>query len=242
MSSTSTIPPEFFKAGRTAFRPVIEEGDGPLLSSKFSGRPWLAVNERWPCCPNCQRPMQLFVQLYLPELPTPERERLGDTGLLQLFYCTSSEPLCEVECEAYGPFAKSVVARFIEAPTEEANTTAAGPKEPFAARRIAGWDALPQDLPNWEESDELGFELSDDAYEELDELGAPYSRDKLGGWPFWVQGMEYPDCPRCQTRMAMVMQIDSEDSLPYMFGDMGVGHLTRCPNHPDVLAFAWACY
>jgi hypothetical protein len=26
-----------------------------------------------------------------------------------------------------------------------------------------------------------------------------------------------------------------------MFGDMGIGHITQCPEHLDVVAFGWAC-
>ncbi len=67
------------------------------------------------------------------------------------------------------------------------------------------------------------------------------SGDKLAGWPVWVQGMEHPSCPRCGRRMWLVFQLDSEDHLPFMFGDMGTGHLTQCPEHLEVVAFGWAC-
>lgn len=39
----------------------------------------------------------------------------------------------------------------------------------------------------------------------------------------------------------MLFQIDSNTNLPYMFGDVGCGILTYCPEHPDVLAFGWDC-
>jgi len=41
--------------------------------------------------------------------------------------------------------------------------------------------------------------------------------------------------------MGLVFQLDSEDSLRPMFGDMGCGHVTQCSVHPDVLAFGGAC-
>ena len=66
-------------------------------------------------------------------------------------------------------------------------------------------------------------------------------RDKLAGWPLWVQGPERPRCPQCRSTMRVVFQIVSEDTLPIVFGDMGTGHLSVCPKHPDVLAFGWAC-
>jgi hypothetical protein len=56
-----------------------------------------------------------------------------------------------------------------------------------------------------------------------------------------VQRVEYPNWPTCDARMGLVLQIDSEDNVPHMFGDVGCGHITQCPNHPEVLAFGWAC-
>jgi hypothetical protein len=38
-----------------------------------------------------------------------------------------------------------------------------------------------------------------------------------------------------------VFQVDSEDNVPFMFGDVGCGHITRCPDHKQVVAFGWAC-
>lgn len=77
--------------------------------------------------------------------------------------------------------------------------------------------------------------------EALQEAVPNATGDKLGGWPAWVQGVEYPDCPRCGARMALLFQLDSEENVPWMFGDVGCGHVTRCPAHPDEVAFGWAC-
>ncbi len=41
--------------------------------------------------------------------------------------------------------------------------------------------------------------------------------------------------------MALVFQIDSNCSLPYMFGDAGCGTLHRCLAHPEQLGFRWDC-
>ena len=40
--------------------------------------------------------------------------------------------------------------------------------------------------------------------------------------------------------MKFVLQIDSKHNLPIMFGDVGTGYVTQCPDDPEVLAFAWA--
>ncbi|TXD39438.1 DUF1963 domain-containing protein [Lujinxingia vulgaris] len=242
MTTARALPPTLLTHRRTAYRPRTAEGDGDLLASKFSGRPWLKADEAWPTCPNCNKPQQLFVQLNLATLPQPEQQRVGKSGLLQLFYCTSSDPLCEVECQAFFPFARSVMARRIDDPTGPTNLNASGPAEPFAPRRIESWEPIEDDVPGYEELYQMGHEISPEEEQALEEAERPATGDKLGGWPAWVQGVEYPNCPQCDAQMEVVLQIDSEDNLPYMFGDMGAGHLTCCPNHPDVLTFAWACY
>ena len=65
--------------------------------------------------------------------------------------------------------------------------------------------------------------------------------DKLAGYPHWVQGVEYPNCPECNRRMELAFQLDSEDHLPFMFGDVGCGPITQCPEHKEVVTFGWAC-
>ena len=75
----------------------------------------------------------------------------------------------------------------------------------------------------------------------LYEQDFPKTGDKLLGWPAWVQGIEYPECPVCSDSMKFIFQIDSEDNLDYMFGDVGCAHITQCEKHPERLAIAWAC-
>jgi uncharacterized protein YwqG len=87
----------------------------------------------------------------------------------------------------------------------------------------------------------LGIDVRDLEGDAAEAISLAEAGDKLGGWPHWIQGIEYPSCPRCKHRMELVFQLDSEDNLPYMFGDVGIGHITQCPEHPDVLTFAWAC-
>lgn len=135
----------------------------------------------------------------------------------------------------------------------------------FDAQTIVGWDRI-DDWPHQEESEKLGLAFEYDfaartvsvswaqgayqsaplPYEELEGedgqlLLGPQSRDKLAGWPAWVQGVEYPACRVCGETMRLVFQIDSDDHVPFVFGDVGTGHITQCPHHPDVVAFGWAC-
>ena len=117
---------------------------------------------------------------------------------------------------------------------------AALPENAFPAKLIEGWREL-DDYPNAEEGELLGIELTDDQWETLGAEGRPGTGDKLAGYPAWVQGVEYPNCLVCGASMRLVFQIDSEDNLPFMFGDVGCGHITQCKTHPEQLAFGWAC-
>ena len=131
------------------------------------------------------------------------------------------------------------------------------------AKTIVDWTEF-VDYPNPQEHEELGlqytydwdshpFQLRVECPEvglvveglEADGLAEKISSaapgDKLAGWPHWIQGAEYPVCPQCSQRMGLVFQLDSNDHLPFMFGDMGTGHITQCPAHKDIVAFGWAC-
>jgi uncharacterized protein YwqG len=226
---------------RTTWLPVVKNKTGSVLTSKFSGIPLLDNNESWPKCANCHQEMQLFVQLNADELPAAAKQQAFGNGILQVFYCTNDEQQCEAECEAYFPFAKSTLLRIINPANMVANTLNVSPViNAFEEKVIVAWKAS-DDYPNCDELDELGIELNDAEIDLLYERDYPKAGDKLLGWPAWVQGIEYPDCPDCGDRMKFIFQIDSEDNLDYMFGDVGCAHITQCEKHPDRLAIAWAC-
>lgn len=235
------------KFKKPSWYPIVKDGDGGLRDSKFSGIPWLGKNEQWPVCANCKEPLQLFLQLNLNNLPEELEGEFGK-GLLQLFYCTNTVFNCEAECEAYLPFAKSVIVRIIDC-NEEGEKLRIPLMEYFPAKLITGWEKQ-EDLPSPEEFIELqdneGLPLKkyeqDLLYELLsNNLASSLPGDKLGGWPLWIQNIEYPSCPLCNKRMRLIFQLDSEINIPYMFGDVGCGHITQCKEHKDRLAFGWAC-
>jgi uncharacterized protein YwqG len=208
--------------------------------------------EDWPICKGCERPMQFFLQMPLAGLPTDFAAR-GD-GMLQMFYCSQDDGACET----WRPFSGTHMVRLLTASASVASHPPGLAQ--LSARSIERWSEL-VDYPHPEEHGELGLVYEYDFPNKLvsvscDELGIALADldidvaetianaepgDKLGGWPAWVQGVEYPDCPQCGRRMALVLQLDSEDNIPHMFGDVGCGHITQCPDHPQVLAFGWAC-
>jgi hypothetical protein len=44
------LGPWLAKHCRLAWRPVVEDGDGPPAASKFSGTPWIGPDAPWPDC------------------------------------------------------------------------------------------------------------------------------------------------------------------------------------------------
>jgi hypothetical protein len=223
---------------KTAFIPKTEQVDGAFnADSKFGGLPYLRSSDDWPVCPNCQNHMQLFLQLNLRLIPNGV-----ENALIQLFYCTNETPCCDSDCEAYSAFSKSVVCRKIDIQNQSMSIKPML-ENIFPERRIIGWDKI-DDFPHYEEFSELGLNIDLDEYDIIEQegIGIPATGDKLFGWPYWVQSVEYPFDRNTHSQMQLVFQLDSEINLPYMFGDCGIGHITQSPDNSSELAFAWACY
>jgi uncharacterized protein YwqG len=182
--------------------------------------------------------MQVLLQLNLAELPEPIQGNFGQ-GLLQLFYCTSEAPLCECDCEAWAPFSASTVVRVIQPVGAASDRDLPSIENYFPPKTIVDWQVT-DDFPNSEEQEVLGIQVTESEQPALENT-YPRSGDKLAGYPLWIQGIEYPHCPVCGETMRLVFQLDSEDNLPVMFGDVGCGHITQCATHLDQVAFAWAC-
>jgi uncharacterized protein YwqG len=221
------------KHKRTAWKPITEEGDGGIFSSKFSGLPYLAKNEDWPRCKRCNKEMAFFLQLNLETLPNELQQSYGE-GLLQLFYCTNRT------CNDADAFSPCHLIRLIEVNTIVSNARPSRPQT-IATKKIIGWQPS-DDYPAWDEWEALGFEhFSEEAIEATEDMTAQ-DGDKLSGWIYSVQGFLPPACPKCEKNTELVFQVDSNKNLDFMFGDAGCGRITQCPEHKEVLAFSWECY
>lgn len=250
----AALAPWIAKHERPAWKPVTEEGDGPPSASKFGGLPLLAAGESWPTCGGCAEPLELFLQLDLDALPEELGNRFG-SGVMQLFYCTG-------DCDGgWEPFNTAGVSLCRVLP---AGAPAAENPGEFPPQRIVGWERI-TDRPSGGDLDALGLEteyhfnavpfrpmemiceevgLRAQGKPAIDAVHAAIHAadgDKLAGWPHWVQGPERPACPECGEAMELLFQLDSEANVPFMFGDCGVGHVTQCPTHKQVVAFGWAC-
>lgn len=251
------LEPWLSSVRRPGWKPVVEEGDPALAASKFCGMPWTGPETNWPECKGCGEPLSLLVQLDLDALPEELSNRFG-TGLLQLFYCV--QEACHGE-GGWEPFSDVVSLVRVVHPTTDSAEPKPDEKPSLPAKAIVGWERF-EDLPSPAEHDEIGLKYTYDFEDgtlriecpdvnldvkqrmsecEAEEIAIAVGGDKLGGWPAWVQGVEYPNCPICGARMVLVLQLDSEDNIPFMLGDAGTGHITQCPEHKEVVAFGWAC-
>lgn len=194
------------KYKKKAYLPQTQDNQNKFSSaSKIGGFPYLRNENDWPVCPNCNKNMQLFLQLNLNDLPENQ-----DKGLIQLFYCTTDKPHCESDLEAFFPFSKAVCCRKIDI-TEESSQIEPNLQEVFSEKVIVGWNPV-DDYPHFEEYEQLGIEIDDDIYELMEEkeIGLPIEKDKLFGWPYWVQSVEYPFDRKTETQMELLFQLDSE--------------------------------
>ena len=155
-----------------------------------------------------------------------------------MFYCT--------ECDDFEEFNGDQLIRHVRLESKKGKDRVESPSglRLFDSKKIVSWTEKEGDTPNWEELEEK-YGIEDDQILDGDENeeDLPLRGDKLGGFPMWVQSVEYPDCPEveCEKEMRMVFQLDSEDNINYMFGDVGCGHITQCPVHKYIFAFRWAC-
>ncbi len=237
--SNAALRTRFIKFARKAWRPVTEPADAGAGGSLYSGLPLLQAGEAWPKCGCCGKEMQLFLQLDLASIPGAAQQVIGlSSGKLQFFYCTR-----DCDNEGWKPFSKAHFLRVLPAgvPASQAAAIPESIDGYFPAKLITAWTEF-EDFPSPEEPDALP-EMSEDEYDAY-YVSEPYLNaegDKLCGWPNWVQEEEYPACPGCGRQMQLVYQLDNFTEARWMWGDAGIGHVTQCPEHRDVLAFGWAC-
>jgi hypothetical protein len=73
----TNLEPWLARHRRLVWKPVVAEGDGPTAASKFCGTAWTSLDAPWPECGHCKKPLQLFLQPDLGDLPRELGGRFG---------------------------------------------------------------------------------------------------------------------------------------------------------------------
>jgi hypothetical protein len=156
---------------RPAWHPVCEERYGPLTASRFAGTPWLAPGESWPTCGACHRPLALFLQLNLSDLPAELEGRFG-AGLLQFFYCRHTASDGDCPSEGFEPFAKGHLVRLVQPDARDDRPQIPSGLEDFVPRTIIGWDRI-DDYPRGNELERFGLTFHSSSYNREEWVESP---------------------------------------------------------------------
>lgn len=204
--------------------------------SKLGGMPWMKAGDEWPTCTLCETQMAFLAQINFAETPQLQQASNRNNGLLQVWMCEADD------CDTYEAFSGAHHIRIVRPGDFAKLDLTSTPPDGVGlkdAQFVAKWTRRPE-LPNSEELGDRGIEVADGADEWLQDL--PRNGEKVGGWPGWVQGVEYPDCEECGEPMKNVLlQLEAGTIDGFDFGDCGTAHVTQCSKHRDNLALAWAC-
>lgn len=262
------LAPWYEANSRPAWRPVISDRVTRTAKSFFGGTPWLREGDQWPSCGGCSKRLILFLQIDSEELPSGFRT--PGKGLFQFYYCVECDEEGEEtwnpysECHAFRhirgdagpatnranpkPLKKIVIERwepFADWPDYEdwgpqgLAVTFWFPKKPKPGGQPESVEISCPSIGYAPRRVPYNKQLSEDVL--IERLNRCSEGDKLGGWPKWVQGAEWPECRKCSAKMEHVFQLDYQGNLDHLFGDAGCGHIFRCPKHRDVFAFGWDC-
>jgi uncharacterized protein YwqG len=227
---------------RKTYIPVISDStqNQSFTESKFGGKPFIHEPKYpWPIC-ECGDKQNFFLQLNSDTMPASLKvnENYFD-GLLQMFYC--------IKCSNYEPFSKTQNLRLVKKVDLNNSQTIDGSNQDvdeFPFKRISDWTEEIDYVHQTELVEDVDESIQGN-YDALDYISENYKTkagEKFLGWPDWVQGVEYPNCRVCNNRMRFLFQVDSEYNIPFMWGDVGCGHISQCEQHKDEITFTWACH
>jgi len=249
MLSTGEVPDETDPANvetmvqvlrRTAWVPFVEQYN-PAMGGRnqFGGVPALQPREAWPECGKSGKPMHLFLQLDLAQIPEDMQPTIGGSGLLQVFispdhieeYCGATET---PEAGAKLGYLVRVI------PTEQLNQAGPAMGPSYEPMSITFWhpvddypmtvDEVIQIYPKLGKSDRLSA---------WDGQGCVWG-EKMGGWPMWTKGPGYMTCRECDAPMQVIFQFDSDVNMDYVWGNRlgGTAFVHQCP-HCGKFGFSW---
>ena len=233
----------------TAATCIPGDADVSPVSTKFGGAPYAERGEKWPVCGGCGKGLSFICQWNLAECP----HLSGSAGLYAFYYCHG--------CASWGDLPADLkdawMVRRYPAPDpgrsvhlEDASPTGARTTDCSCTlakeRSLPDWDGLAEEAPR---AAALSKELNEDeAWEPYSEIaeellgGEPDYRTQIGGYPRFVQGADYPECPDCAQRMRLLAQIDSEEEAGLMWGDSGCVYIFGCDKHTAQVQMRLQCF
>ena len=133
---------------RNAWRVSIDNTNADSFSW-FGGHPTGTVDCAWPACAECTKPMRFFLQLDLASLPEQFDAPLRE-GILQLFYCSSDDGMCDT----WEAFSGTHELRLVQ--KSEAECACPETVSAFAKSVISDWQII-EDAPSPVGSPVVGF-------------------------------------------------------------------------------------
>lgn len=211
-------------AARLQFRRSPAESLDPA-GSRLGGPALLPAGQTWPQCGRCQRPLTHVAQIG------------SDSGLLTFFYCFGCRPMGPEGAAGYRIW---LLDKDQAVPCDEPRAASSRGPVPCSVQLVPVSSA-----PQWDDArislDHL--DLGSDPWETYHDVwsdltGSATLESRLGGFPDWIQGAQWPTCPACAQRMNLLLQLDSEPETGLMWGDSGRVFLFRCgtPTHPPEVA------
>ncbi|WP_442510523.1 DUF1963 domain-containing protein [Novipirellula sp. SH528] len=230
-----TVREKLKRHARETYVAKLKRGGGSPAASKIGGVPWLDTADDWPLCGHCDNPMQFLFQLNLEETSRLTCGPSG-TGLFQVFYCTTSDTYCdELGDDPFSPYGMHLCARHYRPKADSAAVKKPRSANSLKPKTIVEWSATTE-YPSYEDAIKLkGVSFTDEEtnFICLEDDSLTQMGEKLGGWPGFIQGADYPACPTCSQPMKFVFQLAS-------FGSR-IAFLFRCSKHRSTLAFSWQC-
>lgn len=224
---------EFTVKDSVEIEPIVRKTS--LIESKFSGDPYFPVSMEYPTNEN-DEPMKLLAQINFSELP--KIENFPTSGLLQFFIAiddvygqdfddpTSQKSFRVIYHENINETNLIEDFSFITGDVEDEFPIG---KEAAMKFELTVQPISPEAM-DFEKTDlDVPFdaEIDNDDYEELGELYFEYfSGDghRIGGYPYFTQSDPRENIKKTESHSILLLQIDSDDTIECMFGDVGVAN------------------
>ena len=231
-----------------------------ILNTKYNGYPYLNDDEYWPKCLNCCNFIPLFLQLNIEkDIPNEHWLHKQYSGhIIQLFYCIKCNDFKgfnnsnqirlikinpNINIKNYEYKIMNVKSNILSIMTNKEKTYFEYYKLIQSFKRDTCFEGpLSNEFDTIFNGYDTYFRIK--LFDELKkckyfEQYMPKATDKLGGYPFWINNVDYKKCYICNNNMSLIYQTNAKYNN-FMFGDCGIGHLFLCKKHPNILAFQWA--